>query len=90
VEHPPQSGEAFEGAEFEEFVEQERRGLTVTRPSAVEARQQVIERCPRAWGARVGRGERRLSDHRAKKALGCRRGLLDVDVLRGRPADPIP
>ncbi len=87
VQHGAQTGEALEGPQFEELVEQERGGRAAARPRGVEKRERGVERLARARlaGRRccLGRKRRVVADGREES---LRRGgnPLDVDVLARR------
>jgi len=89
VEHAAQSGEALEGPQLEEFVEQERGRGGAGGARTREERESGVEGRPDTGRRRIAGGEGRGRDDRAQKPL--RRGgrPLHVDVLRRRPADPV-
>ncbi len=89
VQHPAQARKAFEGAELEELVEQERRRLAAAGARAVEERQRRVEGRARAGGGGSPAANGDVLRDRAQEPLGRGRRALDVDVLRRRAADAI-
>jgi hypothetical protein len=86
----PQPWKALEGAQLEELVEQEGRGLVTRSVRLCEKAEGLIERRARR-GRRCGVDprERRRAGDGAEEPLGRRRGPLDVDVLGGCPAEAV-
>jgi hypothetical protein len=78
------SREALEGAELEDFVEQERH-WTIRSARGCEIGERVIERFARGpWTLGCG-----MWRDRRKEALRRARGALDVDVLARIAAQPL-
>src|SRR6185436_8495791 len=91
AEDVAEAGEAFERAQLEHFVEQERARLAAGRARRVEEGEQHVERLPRARRLPVAPGHReggRAGD-RLEEPLRRGRAALHIYVLRGRAAEAL-
>src|SRR5262245_37894595 len=81
LEDGPEARETFEGAELEEFVQQERDRLAAASADVRKERERRVERRARASrGDRTGR-ERRGARDRVEEPFWSRRRAIDIDVL---------